>query len=148
MAELLYPRESHKIMGACFAVYREKGCGFTEPIYQECMEIELECQGIPFEPQEQLTLAYRGRQLRQKFIPDLVCYGSIIVELKAVSELTEEHEAQVLNYLNATGMKLGILVNFGHYSKVEYRRIALSLGKGRPQAPARPRRPTSRQRTS
>ena len=129
MSKLLYPKESYAIMGACFEVYKDKGCGFLEPVYQECMEIELEYQGIPFEAQKQLRLTYRGRELRSKFIPDLICFDKIIVELKAVSALTDEHESQVLNYLNATGMELGVLVNFGHYPKVEYRRIALTKKK-------------------
>ena len=130
MAEVLFAEGSYAIMGACFAVHKEKGCGFLEPVYQECMEIELEHLGIPFEAQKELRLTYRGRELRSKYIPDLVCFGRIIVELKAVTALAEEQVAQVLNYLHATGMELGILVNFGHYPKLEYRRIALS-DKGR-----------------
>ena len=129
MSELLYPQESYAIMGACFAVYNDKGCGSHEPVYQECMEIELELQGIPFEAHKELRLTYRGRELRQRYMPDLVCYHKIIVELKAVSYLTHDHDAQVLNYLNASGMQLGILANFGHYPKLEYRRIALTRGR-------------------
>ena len=131
MAELLYPEESYAIMGACFAVYGDKGCGFHEPVYQECMEIELEHLGLPFEAQKELRLTYRGRELRSRLIPDLICFGKIIVELKAVTALNEEHVAQVLNYLHATGHELGILVNFGHHPKLECRRIALSDHKAR-----------------
>ena len=131
MSELVYPQESYAIMGACFAVYNDKGCGFHEPVYQECMEIELELQGIPFEAHRELRLTYRGRELRQRYIPDLICYDKIIVELKAVSYLTQDHDAQVLNYLNASGMQLGILANFGHYPKLECRRIALTRDKSR-----------------
>jgi len=126
MPDLIYPEESYKIVGACFEVYKEKGCGFLEAAYQECMEIELGLQGIPFEAKKELTLTYKGRELKTKYIPDLICFGKIIVELKAVEELAEEHEAQVLNYLHATGMALGILVNFGHHPKLEYRRLALT----------------------
>jgi GxxExxY protein len=126
MSELIYPEESYKIVGACFEVYKEKGCGFLDGAYQECMEIELELQGIPFVPKQELTLTYKGRELKTKYIPDLICFGKIIVELKAVDELAEEHEAQVLNYLHATGMELGLLVNFGHHPKLEYRRLALT----------------------
>jgi GxxExxY protein len=126
MSELIYPDESYRIMGACFEVYREKGCGFTEPLYQECLEIELGLQEIPFEAQAHLPLAYKGRTLKQRFQPDFVCYGSIILEIKAVSALTDEHRAQVLNYLNATGYRLGLLVNFGHHPKVEWERIVLT----------------------
>jgi GxxExxY protein len=123
-SELLFKEESYKIVGACFEVYREKGCGFLEPVYQECMEIELRLQAIPFVPQKLLLLDYKGTPLRNGYQPDLICYEKIIVELKAVKELTEEHRAQVQNYLKATGYELGLLVNFGHYPKVQIERIA------------------------
>ena len=87
------------------------------------MEIELTLRAIPFQARMDLSLNYKGRTLKQTYIPDLICYDRIIVELKAVKELTDEHRAQVHNYLKATGMKLGLLVNFGHYPKVEYERI-------------------------
>jgi len=123
---LLYPKESYAIMGACFAVYKDKGCGFLEAVYQECLEIELECRGIPFQSNVALPLTYRGRVLQTFYRADIVCFGCIVMELKAVSALVDEHRAQLLNYLNATGMELGILVNFGHFPKVEYERIALT----------------------
>ena len=123
MAELLYPDESYAIMGACFNVYKTMGCGFVEPVYQECLEIELEHLKIPFRAQEELELTYRGRQLEATYKPDFICYDKIIVELKAVSNLVSEHRAQVLNYLSATGFKLGLLINFGHYPKLEYERL-------------------------
>jgi GxxExxY protein len=121
--ELVFKEESYRIIGACFEVYNEKGCGFVEPVYQECLELELEFQQIPFVPQAELSLFYKGRPLKQKYKPDFICYGGIILELKAVSELTEEHRAQVHNYLKATGYKLGLLVNFGNYPKLYYERI-------------------------
>jgi GxxExxY protein len=121
--KIVYKDESYAILGACFEVYKEKGCGFLEAVYQECLEIELALQNIPFQPQSELALDYKGRTLKQKYVPDMICYGKIIVELKAVKELADEHRAQVHNYLKATGMKLGLLVNFGHYPKVEYERI-------------------------
>ncbi len=123
MGEIVYKDESYAIVGACFEVYKEMGCGFLEAVYQECMEIELDIQSIPFRPRSELLLKYKERQLKQKYIPDLICYDKIVVELKAVKELADEHRAQVHNYLKATGMKLGLLVNFGHYPKVEYERI-------------------------
>jgi len=126
MAKLIYPDESYAIMGACFNVYKDKGCGFTEPVYQECLEIELDYQKIPFRAQQRMKLTYRGRELKKKFKPDFICYEKIIVELKAVSQLIDEHRAQMINYLNATGMELGLLVNFGHYPKVEYERLVLT----------------------
>ena len=122
--ELIYKDESYAIIGACFNVYKDKGCGFLEPVYQECMEIELDHQKIPFIAKPKLPLSYRGRPLKQHYEPDFVCYGKIIVELKAVSLLADEHRAQVINYLKATCHKLGILVNFGHFPRLEYERLA------------------------
>jgi GxxExxY protein len=121
--ELIYKDESYVIIGACFAVYKDKGCGFLEPAHHECLEIELELQGIPSLSKPPQTLQYRGRTLIQTFSPDFVCYDKIILEIKAVRELIDEHRAQVLNYLAATGCKLGLLVNFGHYPRMEYERL-------------------------
>lgn len=126
MSKLIHPDESYAIIGACFNVYKDKGCGFTEPVYQECLGIEFEYQTLPSHAQKLLRLTYRGRELQQTFKPDFICYDKIIVEIKAVSHLVDEHRAQVLNYLNATGMQLGLLVNFGHYPKLEYERIVLT----------------------
>ena len=127
--ELIFKDESYKIIGACFEVYREKGCGFLEPVYQECMEIELRLQGILFVAQKPLALEYKGTPLRCKYEPDFVCYEKIVLELKAVKELADEHRAQVQNYLRATGLQLGLLVNFGHYPKVEIERIVNTRGR-------------------
>src|SRR6266481_2870272 len=124
-AELIYKEESYAVIGACFAVYKDKGCGFHEPVYHECLEIELEFQGIPFLSKPPQTLQYRGRTLIQTFSPDFLCYEKVILEIKAVSALVDEHRGQVLNYLSATGCKLGLLVNFGHYPKLEYERLLL-----------------------
>jgi GxxExxY protein len=115
MAEIIYKEESYAIVGACFEVYNEKGCGFLEPVYQECLGIEFEYQEIPAISKPLLTLSYRGRILKQTYEADYICFEKIIVELKAVSALTDEHRAQQLNYLHATGFELGLLVNFGHY---------------------------------
>ena len=122
-AELIYKDESYAILGACFTVYRDKGCGFLEPVYHECLEIEFELHGIPFQSKAPQTLQYRGRTLIQTFTPDFVCYDRIIVEIKAVSALVDEHRAQLLNYLGATGCKLGLLANLGHYPRMEYERL-------------------------
>ena len=121
--ELIYKDESYAIIGACMAVYKEKGCGFLETAYHECLEIELELQGIRFQSKAPKTLQYRGRSLVQTFTPDFVCYDKIIVEIKAVSALADEHRAQLLNYLSATGCKLGLLANLGHYPRMEYERL-------------------------
>ncbi len=108
-ANLIYPTESYAILGACFNVYKEMGCGFLEAVYQECLEIELEYQRILFQSQHEIKLQYRDQSLRHQFKPDFFCYGKIIVELKAVSKLIDEHRAQVLNYLNASKLQLGLL---------------------------------------
>jgi GxxExxY protein len=121
--ELIYKAESYAIIGACFAVYKDKGWGFLEPVYHECLEIEFESQGIPFLSKSPQTLQYRGRTLVQTFSPDFICYEKIIVEIKAISALVDEYRAQVLNYLSATGCELALLVNFGHYPRLEYERL-------------------------
>jgi GxxExxY protein len=123
MSELRFKEESYRIMGACFEVYKETGCGFVEPVYQECLEIELAMQNIPFRAQEQLKLSYKQKPLRQFYVPDFICYGKIILEIKAVSKLCNEFRAQVHKDLKATGYQLGLLVNFGHYPQVEWERI-------------------------
>jgi len=124
MTEIVYKKESYAIIGACFDVYNEKGSGFLEPVYQECLGIEFEYQQIPAIPKPSLALSYRGRVLTQTYHPDFVCFDKVIVELKAVCTLADEHRAQLLNYLHAIGFELGLLVNFGHYPKLEYKRIA------------------------
>ena len=120
---LIYKEESYAIIGACFGVYKDKGWGFLEPVYHECLEIEFESQGIPFLSKPPQTLQYRGRTLVQTFSPDFICYDKIIVEIKAASALSDDHRAQVLNYLSATGCELALLVNFGHYPRLEYERL-------------------------
>jgi GxxExxY protein len=121
--ELIYKKECYAIVGACFEVYNDMGCGFLEAVYQECLELELGFRGIPFQPQAQLRLSYKGHPLKQIYLPDFVCFEKIILEIKAVSALADEHRAQVHNYLKATGYRLGLLVNFGHFPKLEYERI-------------------------
>jgi GxxExxY protein len=120
---LFYKEESYRIIGACFEVYKEKGCGFLEAVYQECLEMEFGIQEIPFAPQSRLSLSYKGQALQQTYTPDFLCFGKIIVEIKALGNLAGEHRAQVLNYLKATGFKLAFLVNFGHHPKLDYERI-------------------------
>ena len=121
--ELLYKDESYRVIGACFEVYKEKGCGFLEAVYHECLFIELGLQKIPFQSQFAIELSYKGNPLKQTYVPDFICYDKIIVEIKAVKKLADEHFAQVHNYLTATNLKLGLLVNFGHYPKLQYQRI-------------------------
>lgn len=125
MKKLKFEEESFRIRGAVFEVYREMGCGFLEAVYQECLEIELQKRGIPFVSQGELALHYKGKQLSQTYRPDRICYDCIVVELKAAKELSNEHRAQVHNYLKAAGLELGFLVNFGHYPKAEVERIVI-----------------------
>jgi GxxExxY protein len=121
--DLLYKDETYAVLGACFEVYNDKGCGFLEAVYQECLELELGFRDVPFQPQAELELTYKGKKLKQHYHPDFICYGKIIVEIKAVSDLADEHRAQVHNYLKATGYRLGLLVNFRHHGKLQYERI-------------------------
>jgi len=119
---LIYKEESYQIIGACIEVHKTLGCGFLEPIYQESLSIEFQKQKIPFEREKILSIVYKDIELEKKYIADFVCYNKIIVELKALSTLSSEHEAQILNYLKATGYRLGLLVNFGEESLM-YKRI-------------------------
>ena len=123
MAEILYPDESYQIMGACFEVYKEMGPGYLEAVYHECLEIEFDLRGIPAVSKTEIPLAYKQRPLKKGYEPDFVCYGSIIVEIKAVTELHDVFRAQVLNYLKGTSLRLGLLVNFNHHPKLQYERI-------------------------
>ncbi len=122
MKELIYPEESYAIIGAAIAVHKALGLGFSEKVYQEALALEFEAQGIPFEKEKQLHITYRGQQLKQDFYADFVCYGKIIVELKAVTALAPEHQLQVVNYLRCAEMKLGLLLNFGK-TKLESQRV-------------------------
>lgn len=121
---LLFKDEVFAIQGAVFEVYREMGCGFLEGVYQECLEREFRLRGIPFVSQQELKLFYRGDALDQTYKPDFICYGQIIIELKAAKAIAPEHQAQMLNYLKATGLHLGLVINFGHHPKVEIQRFA------------------------
>ena len=121
--EILHKDESYRLVGACFEVYNDKGCGFLELVYQECLSIELKTQQIPFTEQSELQLEYKGQRLKQTYKPDFVCFEKIIVELKAVKVLTDVHRAQVHNYLKASGHRLGLLINFGSHPDLEWERI-------------------------
>jgi GxxExxY protein len=125
MNELILKEEAYKVIGACFEVYKEKGCGFLEAVFQEALQLELSIQKIPFEAQKIIPLTYKGIPMVQAYKADLICFGTVLVEIKAVSELADEHRAQVLNYLHATGLRLGLLVNFGHYPKLQWERIVV-----------------------
>lgn len=120
MNSIIYKEESYAIRGAIIEVSRELGCGFLERVYQDALEYEFKERGIPYEREKEIQITYKGKPLGEPYRADFVCYGKIIVELKAVEELTSTHRSQVLNYLNAAKMKLGLLVNFGEkFANVE-----------------------------
>ena len=126
--EILFKKESYQIIGACFEVYKDKGSGFLESVYQECRALEFAARGIPFRERPELTLEYKGQALRQTYEPDFICYDDIIVEIKAAKQLAAEHRAQTFNYLKATEKQLGLLINFGHYPKLEHERFVNQKG--------------------
>jgi len=107
-------------------VYNELGAGFLEPVYQEALEIELTERGVPFEAQKELRIRYKGRLLKKTYQVDMIVFGKVIVELKALDHLTSREESQVLNYLNATGLEVGLLINFGAEGKLEWKRLVKS----------------------
>lgn len=120
--QLKYSDETYQIIGAAMEVHKTIGCGFTEPLYQEAFEQELQLRSIPFQREKSFHVTYKGKELKKEFRPDFVCFNKIIVELKAVDDFADEHFAQVYNYLKATGMSLGLLINFGKKS-LDYKRI-------------------------
>ena len=124
--DLIYKDESYKIIGACMEVHNELGCGFLESVYQEALAKEFFLQNIIFEKEKQILINYKGYSLNKNFFADFICFDKIIIELKAIDNLASEHEAQVINYLKATNMKLGLLVNFGK-EKLEYKRLVRNI---------------------
>jgi GxxExxY protein len=125
MEKLIHEDETYRIRGAIFDVYKEMGSGFLEPVYQECLENEMTRRAVPFVAQAELKLFYKGEPLAQIYKPDFICFGTIILEIKAVKELAPEHKAQLINYLKATRMKLGLLANFGAHPQVTIERMVL-----------------------
>ena len=121
--DLIFKDEVYAIYGAAIEVHKELGAGFLEAVYQEALEIELHERGIPFEAQKSLPICYKGHLLKKAYIADLVCYGTIIVELKSIKELSDRDDAQILNYLKATGLRLGLLLNFGSQGRLERKRL-------------------------
>ena len=119
---LIYEKESYAIIGAAQEVHAVLGCGFLEGVYQEALAIEFEKRIIPFEKEKNLEIRYKDHIINKKYVADFICYQKIILETKALNLLNSEHEAQVLNYLKATGLKLGILINFGEKS-LKFKRL-------------------------
>lgn len=121
--------ESYAVMGACFEVYNQLGSGFLEPVYHRCLEIELTSRGIPFVSKPKVPILYKGESIGCLYEADFICYQQIILELKAVAQLATQHEAQLMHYLKATQLPLGILLNFCCPTELQYKRIAAT---GRP----------------
>lgn len=129
MVDLLYKDEVYAIIGAAMEVYNQLGPGFGESIYQDALEIEVKLRKIPNHPQQDIFVYYKGQQLKNFYRPDLICYGKIVVELKALDRLTSREEAQVLNYLKATDLPVGVLINFGAKRDLEWKRMILTSEK-------------------
>lgn len=125
MAELILKEEVYQIVGAAMEVYWQLGRGFLEPVYQEALEVELSRRRIPFQHQERLLIRYKGQILKKEYVPDLILFGQIIAELKVLDRLTGTEEAQLLNYLKATGMRVGLLFNFGSRVRLEWKRYVM-----------------------
>jgi GxxExxY protein len=123
--ELLYKDEVYSIIGAAFEVYNTLGPGFLEAVYQEALGLELKERGIPFQAEQRIRVTYKGRPLEKEYQADMVCYGVIILEVKALSRLATDHEAQLINYLKAGGMRVGVLMNFGNVKKLEWKRMVV-----------------------
>jgi GxxExxY protein len=128
MAEILFKEEVYALVGAAMEVHWEKGFGFVEPVYQECMELELADRNIAAIAQKELPIHYKGRLLKKTYIADFLAYDKIIVELKALDKLTSREESQVINYLKSSGMEVGVLINFGAPS-LEWKRIVLTKNR-------------------
>ena len=124
MSDLIYKDEVFAIVGAAMEVHKELGCGFLEAVYQEAFQLELQSRNIPFVSQKQLPLFYKGQRLAKEYYADIICDNKIIVELKALDQLTPIATAQILNYLKATNLKVGLLINFGSTS-LEWKRYVL-----------------------
>ncbi len=123
--ELLYGDEVYQIVGAAIEVHNQLGCGFYEAVYQEALEIELTQRSVPYKPQCELRIPYKGIILKKGYIADFLVEDKIIVEIKAINVLTDIDQAQVINYLKATGLKLAVLINFGAM-RLDWHRIILS----------------------
>ena len=122
MAKLFLKEEVYAIVGAAMEVHKELGPGFLEAVYQEALEIEFALRGIPFESQKELAIYYKGHRLKKTYAVDCLNYGKVVVEIKALDRLTSKEESQLLNYLKATGLEVGVLINFGTKS-LEWKRM-------------------------
>lgn len=122
----MFKQEGYNLMNAAFEVYNQIGYGMAEEVYQQSLEVELELRNIPYVPKQELEVFYKGRKLLTRYKPDLYVCGGIVVELKAVTELNSEHEAQLFNYLRIARCPVGYLINFGHKGDLQWKRFILS----------------------
>ena len=125
MPELILKEEVYRIVGAAMDVWYTLGRGFLEPVYQEALQIELSRRDIPFEAQKPLRIEYKGLELKKEYITDFICFGQIIVEIKACEGLTGRDEGQIINYMKATHMRVGLLFKFGSQAKLEWKRYVI-----------------------
>jgi GxxExxY protein len=117
--------ETYEVVGAAMEVFYKLGPGFLEPIYQQAFAIELELRGIPYRREERFTITYKGRVLGKEYVADFFCYDQIIVELKAVNQLSPIDWAQVINYLKVTRCRVGLLFNFGSHGRLEWKKLVI-----------------------
>jgi GxxExxY protein len=129
MHELLLKNEVYAIVGAAMEVYNKLGSGFLEPVYQEAMEIEADLRRIPYSAQQPISLQYKGRALKKFYVTDLTCFGTVVVEIKALNHLSLREESRLLNYLKASAMQVGVLINFGSYPNLEWKRMVLTKSR-------------------
>ena len=129
MVELLYKDEVYAIVGAAMEVYNQLGAGFSEAIYQETLEIEVDSRNIPNNPQANIFIEYKNQTLKNFFKPDLICFEKIVVEIKALDRLTSREDSQLLNYLKITGMPVGLLINFGADKNLEWKRMVFTTSE-------------------
>jgi GxxExxY protein len=139
MVELIYQDETYAVIGAAMEVHNALGCGFLEAVYQEALEMEFTERGIPYFAQKELPIYYKGRKLNKIYVADFVVFDKIIVEIKALDQLTPRETAQLINYLKATGLEVGLLLNFGAESMKWERKVLTHLSPLHPLNPRHPR---------
>ena len=125
MKELIFKEEVYVIVGAAMEVYWQLGRGFLEPVYQEALGIEFQRRGIPFEAQREIAILYKGEPLKKRYVADFICYGQIVIELKALQGLCGRDVGQLLNYMKATRFNVGLLFNFGSPVRLEWHRYVI-----------------------
>lgn len=125
MAELIFKEEVYRIVGCAMQVYNTLRSGFLEAVYQESLEIEFAEQAVPALAQAAIRIAYKGRELKKRYVADFLCFGEVIVEVKATAEITDIDRAQLINYLRATGKRVGVLLAFGNRTELKWERLVV-----------------------